>query len=251
MISKNDLKYYTSLLHKKSRQSENKFIVEGEKIVNEGLQSNFACEVIFLSENFAESNPGFVTMLKKKKQLFDILKEKEFEKLTDTVNPQGVVAVFHKPKKKIAADNDIIVALENISDPGNVGTILRNCDWFGVKEIIMGENCAELFNPKTIRASMGSIFHLHINENEKLINSLNLLKSRGYKIICADLNGMNLFDSKLDSKSAIVFSNEANGPSAELLNLSDEIITIPKYGNAESLNVASASAVILSHLLRS
>ncbi len=251
MISKNNLKYYSSLLNKKFRQSENKFIVEGEKIVNEGLQSNFACEVIFLSENFAESNPGFVTLLKKKKQLFNIIKEKEFEKLSDTVNPQGVAAVFHKPKKQIATDNDFMVALENISDPGNVGTILRNCDWFGVKEIIMGENCAELYNPKTIRASMGSIFHLHINENEKLIDSLNLLKSRGYRIICADLNGTNLFESKLDSKSVIVFSNEANGPSAELLNLSDEIITIPKYGNAESLNVASASAVILSHLLRS
>ncbi|MHB1688146.1 MAG: TrmH family RNA methyltransferase [Ignavibacteriaceae bacterium] len=250
MISKNDLKYYSSLLNKKFRQEENKFIVEGEKIVNEGLDSNFTCEVIFLSKSFAEENGDFVTRLKKEKQNFEIIKEKEFEKLSDTISPQGIAAIFHKPKKKKDFEDDLVIALENISDPGNVGTIIRNCDWFGIKEIILGENCAEVYNPKTIRASMGSIFHLNINENVKIVSYLNLVKTQGYKIYCTDLNGKNLFDMELQSKSVIVFSNEANGPSGQLLNISDEIITIPKYGSAESLNVASASAVILSYLAK-
>lgn len=250
MISRNNLKYYSSLLNKKFRHSENKFIAEGEKIVTEGLESNFKCEIVFLSDGFAAGNPNFILELKKKKLLYEIVKDKEFEKLSDTVNPQGISAVFHKPKKQLYPDCGLMIALENISDPGNVGTILRNCDWFGIKGIIIGENCAETYNPKTIRASMGSIFHLNINENEKLIPFLNNYKPKGYKVFSTDLNGSNLYETKIDTKSIIVFSNEANGPSSELLNISDKIITIPKYGNAESLNVASSSAVILSHLVK-
>ncbi len=250
MISKNNLKYYSSLLNKKFRHSEQKFIVEGEKIVTEGLESNFKCKTILMSEEFAAGNTDFISALRKKKQLFDIIKWKEFEKLSDTVNPQGVAAVFYKPAKQKLPDYSLMIALENISDPGNVGTILRNCDWFGIKGIIIGENCAELYNSKTLRASMGSIFHLNIKENEKLTSALETYKSNGYKIYSTDLNGSNLYETKFATKSIIVFSNEANGPSSDLLNISDTIITIPKYGDAESLNVASASAIILSHILR-
>ncbi len=248
MISKNDLKYYSSLLQKKHRLDENKFIVEGKKVVEEGLENNRSCEVVFLSKNFDESNPEFISRLKSQNIPYEILKEKEFQKLCDTVNPQGVAAVFYGRKKDIELKSGLIVALENISDPGNVGTIIRSCDWFGIKEIILSEGCAEVYNPKTIRASMGSIFHLSFFENTKLINELTGLKRGGYKIYSTDLNGKNLFQTKVNEKSVIVFSNESNGATEELINISDEIISIPKYGRAESLNVASALAVVLSQI---
>ena len=144
----------------------------------------------------------------------------------------------------------MIVALENISDPGNLGTIIRNCDWFGVNNILLSKECAEIYNQKVIRASMGSLFHLSIIEENDLINSLKDLKTKNYDIVTADLDGENLYKFKRGKDIAIVFCNEANGPSKELLKISNRKITIPQKGKAESLNVASASAVILSELTR-
>jgi TrmH family RNA methyltransferase len=146
--------------------------------------------------------------------------------------------------------SNLIVALDNISDPGNAGTIIRNCDWFGIKELILGENCVELYNPKVLRASMGSVFHLEISETQNLIDTLKKLKEKGYSIICTDMKGENVFKYYLGEKSIIIFSNEAAGPSQEILNLADKKITIPQIGNAESLNVASASAVILAEFTK-
>lgn len=249
MVSKNDLKYYSSLLQKKYRVRERKFIAEGTKIIEEGFTNNWQPEIVFITKDFADSNPDFIESLTKRSFIYQVLNDKEFVKLCDTINPQGVAAVFNYPKTEIKSKVNIIAALEDVSDPGNLGAIIRNCDWFNIKEIILSENCAELHNPKTIRSAMGSIFHLNIVENINLISQLNILKGKGYQIITSDLTGNNIFEMIPDSKLVIVFSNEAKGPSSELLSISDNVIAIPKYGKAESLNVASASAVILSCLI--
>ncbi len=179
-----------------------------------------------------------------------ILNNQEFKKLSDTKTPQGIAAVFHKLKLNQDENylENFIVCLDNISDPGNVGTIIRNCDWFGVKEILLSEGCADISNPKTIRASMGSAFHVKFFENRILQSTLQKLKSKGYKILCSDLEGENIFNFKSSLKQVVIFSNEANGPSKEVKEFTDAKITIPKFGKAESLNVASASAIILSVL---
>lgn len=247
MITKNDLKYYTSLLQKKHRALERKFIAEGLKIIQEGLTNNWQPEIVFLNKTFADSNPDFINnSMTLKSFQYEILNDKEFTKLCDTVNPQGVAAVFNYSKTEIKSKANQIVALEDVSDPGNLGSIIRNCDWFNIKEIILSENCAELHNPKTIRSAMGSIFHLNIVENVDLISQLNVLKEKGYQITTSDLIGINVFEINPIEKSVIVFSNEAKGPSNELISISDNIIAIPKYGKAESLNVASASAIIIA-----
>lgn len=255
MISKNEfrisadrLKYFSSLLKKKYRDKENKFIIEGRKIFEEAVKSNFMPEIIFVTNNFYEKEEEFLSQLIKRRFKVKKLKKNEFSKLTDTVNSQGIAAVFEKiSKTKKHFNSTQIIYLENISDPGNVGTILRNCDWFGRKEIILSKKCADIYNPKTIRASMGSIFHLNIFEGKDL-SFLNELKSKNYKILSADLEGENLYKFKFPEKYILVFSSEAAGPSKELLKITDQKITIPKFGNAESLNVASASAVILSEI---
>jgi TrmH family RNA methyltransferase len=250
MLSRNELKYFSSLRIRKFRDKENKFIVEGKKIVKEALLSNYKCEIVIVTKQFAEDEKSYIKSIPQNLRV-ETISGLDFGKLKDTVSPQGIAAVFNKAtfdKKNIdKAKDGLLICLDNISDPGNLGTIIRNCDWFGFKNIMLTENCAELFNPKTIRASMGSVFHLILFEGISLLNIENL-KKRGYQIICSDLEGKDIYTLKISKNSILVFSNEASGPSKEILNLSDKKVTIPSYGKAESLNVASASAIILSEI---
>jgi RNA methyltransferase, TrmH family len=250
MISKNEIKYYSSLLHKKYRQQERKFIAEGDKLIREGIESGFRPEVILTTLPFYESQQEYFDSLKNFRT--ETIKTPELKKLSNTNTPQQVLAVFPFLKNELNINkikSKLLVYLDNISDPGNLGTIIRNCDWFGITEVLLSEESVELYNPKVVRSGMGSVFHLNVYENintEILIE----LKNKGYNIICADLEGEDIYNFDLPVKSIVVFSNEAHGPNEAILKLTDHIISIKKKGKAESLNVASASAVILSVLTR-
>ncbi len=251
MLTKNQIKYYSSLLNKKFRQQEKKFIVEGIKLIAEALDSGFTSEIIIALKESAAEN--LLKQLNRKKISTEIVKSADFEKLCDTKNPQGIIGVFHF-RQQSAMDFEhekLIVALENISDPGNVGTIIRNCDWFGVKNILLSPDCAEVYNPKVIRASAGSVFHLNVFEEKDFYKVLLEQKKKGFMILSADLNGENLYTYTHSQNVILVLANEANGPTKNLLDICDSKITIPRKGKAESLNVASASAVILSTLCKS
>jgi RNA methyltransferase, TrmH family len=247
-MTQNEIKYYSSLLKKKFRSLESKFITEGKKLVEEGINSNFFCEKIFVSQKYF-INVRSKTIFKSKD--FEVLNRSELLRLTDTVNPQGILAVFKIPPAKKIEDisSGIVVYLENISDPGNLGTIIRICDWFGINTILLSDETVDAYNPKVIRSTMGSIFHVDVIDDVHL-DSLNKLKEMGYKITCADLNGESIYDFRISDKIVLTFSNETVGPSEELLKNVDYKVTIPKIGKAESLNVASASAVILSELTK-
>ena len=253
MISKSELKYYSSLLTKKNRKSENKFIIEGKKSVLEGINSSYECEIIFVTNKFSEENIETLNEISASKNRIVTLKQKEFEKISDTKTPQGIAAVFNKPTnifEKVYSFNDkLIIMLDNISDPGNLGTIIRNCDWFGIKNILLSENIVDYTNPKVIRSSMGSVFHVNLFE-EIDAETLLKLKRQGYEIFCADLEGENIFTYQRNKKTILILSSESHGPSKEFLEISDKKICIPRIGNAESLNVASASAVLLAILTK-
>jgi len=253
MISKKELQYYSSLLTKKYRRAENKFIVEGKKSVLEGLVSSYECEIIFITNKFHEENEDTIVEIAKKKKKIETMKQKDFQKIADTKTPQGIAAVFLKPKQLFSADSfvddEIIVMLDNISDPGNFGTIIRDCDWFGIRNILLSENIVDYTNPKVIRSSMGSVFHINIYENVQE-NQLNILKAEGFEILCADTVGENVFTYRSEKKEILILSSESHGPSKEIERLSDKKISIPKIGSGESLNVASASAVILALLTK-
>lgn len=248
MITRNEIKYFASLNQKKFRRQENKFLAEGEKIVIEGINAKYPCEIVLTTDEFFKSNTELIRSIKQRQIRIETVKNQDFEKLSDTKSPQGIAAVFENRKLKfdtnIAAKENLIVYLDNISDPGNAGTIIRTCDWFGVKNVLFSTSSAEYLNPKVIRASMGSIFHLNLfyAENEDLTE----FKNRGFKVICTDINGVSVFNHKKPEKIILVLSSESTGPSTEIINLADERITIPGKGKAESLNVASAAAIILA-----
>ena len=251
-ITQNELKLFSSLLQKKFRKQHNLFLVEGSKLVDEALMSRYKITQLLATEFYHSKNKSFFDSSKSKGIEILIVKEKDFTKLSDAKSQQGITAVCEAGlQHKISFKSKVIIALENISDPGNLGTIIRNCDWFGFDNIILSEQCAEVFSPKVLRASMGSVFHTNISIADQFFDKMDKLKSDGYKILVADLNGENLYDMRIDKKSVFVLCNEANGPTKEIKEVADGSITIPRYGQAESLNVASASAVILSHLAKS
>lgn len=251
MISRNELKYFSSLLIKKFRQQEEKFIIEGLKSVEEGLNSSYKCEVVFVTSAFMDSFPDVIAILNKKSDRVVELKSIDFQKISDTKSPQGIAAVFNKnyPKKNLEDLKDkLVVLIDNISDPGNLGTIMRTCDWFGLYNILITDQSVEYLNPKVIRATMGSLFHLNIYD-DIYENDLANLKSNGYQIICADIKGKNIFAYKTNKKTLITFSNESVGPSEMIKNLSDDFITIPGRGRAESLNVSSAASIVIARMV--
>lgn len=250
MITKAELKYYSSFFNKKFRDEHRKLLVEGEKFVLEALNSNWNCEIIICTKDYSEYEAKQLHFFSEKVNRVEIVTPKDFTKVQTTVNSQGIIGVFQKKIMggKIEFKSNLIVALENINDPGNMGTMIRTADWFGITEILLSDNCADIFNPKAIRASAGSIFHVKIFKEVKFFDKLLELKRNGYKTLCADLIGKSIYRYESNSKQVIVFSNEANGPSNELLQIVDERVTVPKRGKAESLNVASASAIILSEL---
>lgn len=252
MFSKNQLKYYANLNQKKYRVLEQKFLVEGQKLILEALHSKLICEVILTTNSFRESNPSFFRNKFLNDIKIELISHNDLERISDTQTPQGIIAVFEIPKYKLQnlGKEKIIIGLESIADPGNMGTIIRNCDWFGISYVITSPDCAESYNPKVIRSSAGSVFHINVIEFENFYEELDQLKKSQYKILVADLRGEDLYSFSNSDRTVIVFSNEAHGPSQELLNRADHILTIPRKGKAESLNVASASAIILSEFSR-
>lgn len=252
MITKNELKYYNSLLQKKFRKLENKFLCEGKKIVLDGIHSSYQNELIFITQKFLEKEGKYIQKIKSFGVRIVKLKSIDFRKISVTRSPEGVAAVFRNKNKKLNLNiiNDpVIIYLEDISDPGNLGTIIRNCDWFGIKNIFLSAESADVFNPKVIRASMGSIFHINIFENV-LIDDILTLKESDYNFICSDLSGESVFNFIKPERLVLFLANESNGPSEKILLCADQILKIPGKGKAESLNVSSASAVLLSELTK-
>jgi TrmH family RNA methyltransferase len=179
--------------------------------------------------------------------------EREFNKLTDTVTSQGIVAVVKIKYNTLEGfweklpERSIIVALDDVADPGNIGTILRTCDWFGVNGVVLSENSVELYNSKVIRSTMGAIFHIPILPEVDLGLMMEDGKKQGFKIITTVLDGgkpLNKFS--FPERPIIVFGNETHGVSKEIEQMADASITISKYGKAESLNVGISCGIILN-----
>ena len=244
MLSKTYTKYIQSLHHKKFRDTEDVFIAEGSKVVMELLKSGtISCEMIVGLPEWMQQNQPLIR--KYYTGPLKVIEHLELEKISALTTPNRVLAVFKKCKKITDVKGKLCIMLDTIQDPGNLGTIIRIADWFGIKSIICSEDCADMYNPKVVQGTMGSLGRVEI-----LYTNLTawLKKNNSVKTFAAALNGKKVSELKGLKEGIIVIGNESKGISDEIMQLCTEKITIPKTGEAESLNAAVATGIILSHL---
>ena len=238
-LSKNQLKLITSLQQKKYRIKYNLFVAEGAKVVNEFLDSNVELDQLFCVDDL-----DF-------KKSFDpvLISTEELKKISSLKTPNNVLAVFKIPKPLELLDSGLILVLDEINDPGNLGTIIRLCDWFGVDQLVCSLNTVDCYNAKVVQSSMGSLTRVSIvyTELESFLKTIKLPK------FATLMNAKSVYESELPNNAVLVMGNEANGINKRLLSLLDHSISIPRFGKlqkTESLNVANATAILLSEFRR-
>jgi TrmH family RNA methyltransferase len=254
LISKQKIKFIRSLQQKKFRIENGVFIAEGVKIVSEALLSPLVKVNELICTNEAKENLPVKTF--SKVNTIEVTKN-EFEQLSDLKAPQGAMAIIEIPKNElppVVELTDLVILLDKIRDPGNLGTIIRLADWFGIKTMICSADTVDCYNPKVVQASMGAIFRVKCFYTELVDYITKAQKETEYKIYSTTLNGENLYTIQLQNKAMLLFGNEANGLSEELIQLADKNIHIPAYSSSEtsseSLNVSLAAAIICSEFRR-
>ena len=231
MITKNQIKFIKSLSLKKNRIKEQLFIAEGEKVVSELLRSDFEIKNIYATKEWKVSNDNITQ-----------ISNAELQRISNLKSPNKVLAVVQFKNHKIIKHDGITLVLDEINDPGNLGTIIRMCDWFGVKQIICSKNTVDIFNPKVVQSAMGSAFRVQVN----YIDLENYLSDIKTPIYGAFMDGKNLKEVKHPKSAHLVMGNEANGISAEINKLITDKVAIKNIGkSAESLNVAVATSILL------
>ena len=245
MLSKTIVKYIQSLAHKKLRDELGLFIAEGPKVVTELLLSKkFVCKIICGTKNWLDENANLFKNLSADTHEIN---EIELEKISHLQTPNKVLAVFFKNEEpEVHLINTVSLMLDEIQDPGNMGTIIRTADWFSVKNIICSNECVDCYNPKVVQASMGSFSRVNIIYTglEEFIHG-----NKGINIYAATLGGKPLASFNKIAEGIILIGNESKGVKANLIKLTAGQITIPKQGEAESLNAAVACGIILSHII--
>jgi TrmH family RNA methyltransferase len=240
-ISKNQFKLITSLSQKKYRLKHKLFIAEGVKVVQELMNSSFEVEILFCTDDFSLdiSDEKIVSV-----------SEIELKKISTLKSPNKVLGLFKIPEGNSFKNKGITVVLDAINDPGNLGTIIRLCDWFGVNELICSKDTVDCYNQKVVQASMGSLTRIAIY----YVNLVDYLLENNRPTFIADMDGENVYKANLPKEGILIMGNEANGVSKEIKALVTNKISIPRFGETqetESLNVATATAILLSEFKRS
>jgi RNA methyltransferase, TrmH family len=240
MLSKNQLKLLNSLKKKNVRQKHKLFVAEGIKVVEELLNSNYKLHTLFCTSDY--SNRFMVENIQ-------IISEKELNTISEFNSPNKILAIFEIPENEKINSSGLTVVLDEINDPGNLGTIIRLCDWFDVNQLICSSNTVDCYNKKVVQASMGSLSRVSI----LYLNINKYLENEKRTIYGAFLEGENIYQTKLNKEAVLVLGNEANGISNEISKLISNQINIPQFGDVketESLNVATATAILLSEFKR-
>lgn len=239
-LSKNHIKLITSLRQKKYRQKHKLFVAEGVKVIEELMNSSFEIEKLFATQDYTTGDKDI--------QIVPV-SDVELKKISQLKSPNKVLGLFKIPRQAVVPNNGLIVALDDVNDPGNLGTIIRLCDWFGVSKLVCSLNTVDCFNQKVVQASMGSLSRVSI-VYEDLIPFLEVSKLPSF---IADMDGENVYNTKLPKEAVLIMGNEANGVSNQIRNIVDRKICIPRFGaiqQTESLNVATATAILLSEFKR-
>ena len=239
MISTRQIKFIKSLQKKKFRLEYKCFVVESSKNVNEILHSNYKVQQIYATESWIEK-----CKIKDDISINQVNKN-ELQRISALKTASDVLAVVHIPLEKNDFDFfGINIILDDVKDPGNLGTIIRICDWFGVKNIYCSEETVDVYNPKVVQSTMGSISRVKViyTNIKQMIQEIDI----NVKVYGAVMDGNNISQIKVNENSLIIFGNESNGISEEIKNVISERITINKVGDAESLNISASAAIILN-----
>lgn len=236
MLTKSEIKLISSLNQKKFRILHSFFIVEGVKGIQEFLNSEFKLYKLFTTEAIFEIEST-------------IISEADLKKISSLKTPNKALALFKISDPTPVDESQLIVALDDIRDPGNLGTIIRLCDWFGIRDLVCSQSTVDCYNPKVVQATMGSLTRVNINylDLEAFLNQSKLQKFGAF------MDDKSVYKEQLSKKGILILGNEANGISSSIEELVDEKITIPRFGNikaTESLNVATATAILLSEFKR-
>lgn len=245
------LKEAKKLKDKRHRVEENKFLVEGFRFVSEALASSFEVISIFISDVHSErwENYKIEEKLQKDTKVYWV-KDKILSSLCSTDTPQGIVAVVNNKKIEIKNSRGFYILVDKVQDPGNMGTIIRTAHAAGALGVIITSGTVDVYNEKTLRATMGSIFNIPIIEVKNLEEVIEL-KKNGFKIVVSSLDtNKNFYEVDLKNKVIIAVGNEGNGISEEVMGICDEKVKIPMPGNAESLNVAIAASIMMFEAVR-
>jgi len=238
MLSRSESKYIQTLSHKKQRDAESLFVVEGQKLAEEVLNSHFNIKKIYALQSWANENKTIENTV--------IVDEDELQKISNLQAANEVLMLVEMPEENVLLkfENTITLALDGIQDPGNFGTIIRIADWFGIKQIICSEDCVELYNPKVIQSTMGSFIRVNISYS-KLDECIAKAKVPVYGAL---LNGKDV--TKIDKlkQGILIIGNESKGIREPILKHINNAISIKRIGGAESLNAAVATGIILSHI---
>jgi TrmH family RNA methyltransferase len=240
MLSKNQIKLITSLQQKKYRFAHQLFFAEGIKVIQELLESNFELEHLYTTQEDFE---------KVSNERKTHINENDLKKISALATPNSCLAVFKIPVEKKIREKGLILALDSVRDPGNLGTILRLCDWFGIEQLICSKETADIYNPKVVQATMGSIARVNVN----YIDLEAFIRPTQLPVFGTFMDGNNIYKTELPQEGIIVMGNEANGISPELEKIIKNRLTIPRFGTiqkTESLNVATATAIVLSEFRR-
>jgi RNA methyltransferase, TrmH family len=239
MLSKNQIKLITSLKQKKYRLQHQLFVAEGKKTIVELLHSNLQLQQLYTTTLEFDVSDDLQTEIS----------ENDLKKISFLKNPNTALAVFKIPKSQPIDFNALVLALDDVRDPGNLGTIIRLCDWFGIKDLLCSLDTVDCYNPKVIQATMGSITRV----NASYVSLNKILSEQNTNIFGAFMDGNNVYDMDLPNSGILVLGNEANGICNEVEAQITHRISIPRFGNlqtTESLNVATATAILLSEFKR-
>lgn len=250
------IKEIKALANKKSREEKALYFIEGIRFVEEAIKEKAQVDKILVSERL-EHNKGGKEILERVKysgySTF-LLPEKLFKEISDTESPQGIMAVLRN--RQISLDDVLgeinnLLILESLQDPGNMGTIIRTADAAGITGIIASKGCVDIYNPKVLRSTMGSIFRVPVYVSGDLIQTIGIIKSRGIKVYAAHLQGeINYFEADLTKNTAVIIGNEANGLSDAAAGASHVLLKIPMSGRAESLNASVAASILMYEAVR-
>jgi len=240
----------TKFSKKSFRDQENVFLAEGRKLAEEVFASNLDVLQILATDKFLLEHRQFLLDQRIDVHKVTVIAEHTAARIADTTTPQGMFVVVKKPMVDWSGiiKQSLVIVLENIRDPGNLGTMLRTADWFGAKAVIVSENGTDPYNPKVLRAAMGSLFHLQVYSSSNLVNDLRSLKKENFTLITTrpEANQTSLPEGL--KKIALIMGNESTGTSVEIDEVADFSYAIPRRGQAESLNVAISFGIVLHQL---